>query len=109
MNSLLTSAVLAALLSAAPAYAVAEQPRDHRTTVSTAGLDLASTKGQHRLGLRILHAASSLCETPSAADPLGWKTYIRCRDEAVARTDAQRRAAVASAAAQTDRTIASAR
>lgn len=75
--------------------------------VSTAGLDLATVKGQRRLDLRILHAASSLCETPSAAEPLGWKMYIRCRDEAMARADAQRRGAVASAQARAGKSIAS--
>ncbi|MBC7637037.1 MAG: UrcA family protein [Acetobacteraceae bacterium] len=107
MKKLCVATALAALSFTAPSQAAAEEPREHRTVVSTAGLDLATVKGQRRLTLRILHAASALCETPSAADPLGWKTYISCRDEAMARADTQRRLVVASATARTSKTIAS--
>ena len=107
MKKLCVATALAALSFAAPSQAATEEPREHRTVVSAAGLDLATVKGQRRLNLRIVHAASALCETPSAADPLGWKTYIRCRDEAMARADAQRRLVVAAATARTSKTIAS--
>ena len=107
MKKLCIAAALAALSFTAPWQAATEELREHRTVVSTAGLDLATVKGQRGLNLRIVHAASALCETPSAADPLGWKMHIRCRDEAMARADAQRRLVVAAAKARTGKTIAS--
>jgi UrcA family protein len=66
------------------------QPADTRATVSTAGLDLATADGLRALDLRILHAASALCGTPSAVDVRGRSTYDECRDQARASAAAAR-------------------
>lgn len=73
-------------LIAAPLLAlsgpVLAQPAPARMSVSTAGLDLATPDGVRVLDLRILHAASALCGTPSPADPGGRGKYDVCRDQA---------------------------
>lgn len=81
MKILLMAAAFAALGPAGPAYA---QPAAGTVAVSTAGLDLATPAGRHRLDLRILHAASALCGTPSPADRAGRTAFDTCRAEAIA-------------------------
>ena len=82
---------LAALGLATP---VSAQPVNVRAAASTAGLDLVSPAGLRALDLRILHAASQACGTPSSADARGRIKYDQCRDEARATAVAQRSRAV---------------
>lgn len=78
---------LAALAFASPLSA---QPVNARAAVSTAGLDLGTPDGVRALDLRILHAASALCGTPSSADIRGRAAYDQCRDDARATAAAER-------------------
>ncbi|MBA2919121.1 UrcA family protein [Sphingomonas sp. MAH-20] len=78
---------LALLGLASPSIA---QPADGRVAVSTAGLDLATPAGVRALDLRILHAASAVCGTPSSADPQGRARADRCRDDARAAAASER-------------------
>ena len=83
MKTLLLAASIAALGIASP---VLTQPDTvpARAAVSTAGLDLATAAGRQALDLRILHAASALCGTPSAADRAGRAAFETCRADAIA-------------------------
>lgn len=69
-------------------------PAPRAAVVSTAGLDLGSESGARSLDLRILHAASALCGTPSPADPRGRAAYKACRAEVRASALDQRDRAV---------------
>ncbi|MFD1610763.1 UrcA family protein [Sphingomonas tabacisoli] len=84
----------AALAFASPAHA---QPVAAQTAVSTAGLDLGTARGVRALDLRILHAASALCGTPSPADPRGRQDYDQCRADARATVAAERERLLANA------------
>ncbi len=85
---LVTIALTAATLAVAPP--VAAEPMPARLVVSTAGLDLTTDRGVRTLDLRILHAASELCGTPSPADARGRIKYDDCRAGARAAAVAQR-------------------
>jgi UrcA family protein len=76
---LIPLASLALLGFASPSFA---QPASARLAVSTAGLDLGTPAGVRALDLRILHAASALCGTPSPADPRGRAQTDECRADA---------------------------
>ena len=78
---------LALLSIASPLSA---QPVSARATVSTAGLDLGTVAGVRALDLRILHAASALCGTSSAADPRGPARLDQCRADVRAAAAAAR-------------------
>jgi UrcA family protein len=80
MKSLLITVALG--LAFAGTSPVAAQPATRTAAVSTAGLDLTTAKGQRTLELRLLHTASALCGTPSAADARGRMKYEECRAEA---------------------------
>lgn len=109
MNKLSVIAAVAAMSFAAPAMAATAGTGLHRMVVSSAGLDLATAKGQRMLDLRIMHAASSLCGTPSPADALGWKSFKQCVEAAKAGADEQRRSALASAIARHNDTLTASR
>ena len=97
MKSLFLSLSLAALSVASPAFA---EPAAPRIAVSTAGLDLTTDAGARTLELRILHAATALCGTPSPADARGRVKYDDCRDQARTAAAAGRDRAVALARQQ---------
>lgn len=78
---------LALLALASPSIA---QPAADRIAVSTAGLDLSTPAGVRALDLRILHAASALCGTPSSADPRGAARADQCRADARAAAAVER-------------------
>jgi len=80
MKTILFAAVAAASLSAAPAFAQTQPAPDAATriTVSPAGLDLATAEGRAALDLRVLHAASTACGTPSPADAQGRTRAASC-------------------------------
>lgn len=84
----------AALGVSAPASA---QPAPARLAVSTAGLDLGTAEGARALDLRILHAASALCGTPSSADLRSRARHQACREEARASASAERERLIAEA------------
>ena len=66
-------------------------------SVSTADLDLRTERGARLLDLRILHAASELCGTPSAADPRGVQNRRICKQAVIARSTPQRDRLIADA------------
>jgi UrcA family protein len=103
MKTLLLAASFAALSIARP---VAAQPAAGSLVVSTAGLDLATVRGQRALDLRILHAVSALCGTPSPADARGRVRFDACRANAVASATLERDRAVAMAERRSDVQIA---
>jgi UrcA family protein len=80
----------ASLLLLGLANPVSAQPVGGRMVVSTAGLDLATPAGVRALDLRILHAASALCGTPSPADPQGRARLDQCRADARAAATVER-------------------
>lgn len=89
-------AVSAATFTGSPASA--EPLRSARTlAVNTAGLDLSTEAGVRSLDLRILHAASALCGTPSPADPRGRIKLDECRTQARVAAAAQREQILAAA------------
>jgi len=97
MKSLLITVALGlAFAASSPASA---QLTARTAAVSTAGLDLATAKGQRTLELRLLHTASALCGTPSAADARGRIKYEECRTEARATAADQVRVLAARAGA----------
>lgn len=92
MKTLLLAASFAVLGFTSP---VSAEPAPARAAVSTAGLDLTTEAGRHALDLRILHAASALCGTPSPADGRSRAVYEQCRAEARATGAAERARAIA--------------
>lgn len=103
MKTLLLTASFAAVGIVSP---VSAQPAPARMAVSTAGLDLATAAGQHELDLRILHASSALCGTPSPADGRGRAAYEQCRAEARATAATGRARALALAQQQSPTEVA---
>ena len=98
MKSLIIVAAFAAsLVFANPASA---QSAPGRLTVSTAGLDLTSADGARALDLRILHAASAVCGTPSLTDARGRIKYEDCRAQARTAATVQRDQIFAAARSQ---------
>ena len=100
MKTLLIAAAFIALPLAFGSPASAEPVRA-ATTVSTAGLDLTTSEGVRSLDLRIAHAASDLCGTPSSADARGRVKAADCRAQARADAGTARNRAVALAARPT--------
>jgi len=93
MKTLLSAALVAASLAAAPASAqTADRPA---IAVSHDDLDLGTAEGRAALDLRLLHAARSVCGTPSPADARGRSALDGCVAEARAAAAAQRDAAIA--------------
>jgi UrcA family protein len=90
MKTVLITLALALGTVAAAGPASAEPAALARVAVSTAGLDLTTDKGLRALDLRILHAASEACGTPSPADPRGRVAYEDCRYAARAAAVTQR-------------------
>jgi UrcA family protein len=97
MKILLSSALLAASLLAAPASA--QQPSSAPVTkaVGYADLDLASDSGRRQLDRRIRVAVENACGPTSDVDPAGKNFVRRCRDEAYEAASAQRSIAIAAA------------
>lgn len=85
---LITLAVALGTTVATPSSA--EPVAASRVTVSTTGLDLSTERGVRALDLRILHAASAACGTPSSADPRGRIKFDQCRSDARTAAVAQR-------------------
>lgn len=83
--------LLAAAFAAAPLYA---QPPAPSIAVNAVGLDLATAAGRRTLDLRIVHAVSALCGTPSSADPQGRAKLAACRADAMASASTARDRAV---------------
>ncbi|HEV2570003.1 UrcA family protein [Sphingomonas sp.] len=92
---LITFAFAAAFVSANPA--AAQAPVSRTAAVSTAGLDLSTERGQRALELRIVHASSELCGTPSPADARGRIKLKQCRAELQSSAAEQARILVARA------------
>ena len=93
--------IAAALVAAYPTgQAFAGQPEPARAVISTAGLDLSTEAGVRALDLRILHAASEVCGTPSSADAQGREKRDQCRAEVQASAAPHRARAIALARQQ---------
>lgn len=99
MKSILITVALAASTLAFGSSVSAEPVQ---LAVSTAGLDLSTERGVRTLDLRILHAASALCGTPSPADARGRIKVDECRTEARTAARAQRERILAAARGQVD-------
>lgn len=106
MKTLLITLALALGTSVAASPASAEPAR---VAVSTAGLDLTTDKGVRALDLRILHAASAACGTPSSADARSRIKFDQCRTDARTVAVAQRDRILQAAREQDGLRIASAR
>ena len=91
--------ITAGALKAAPA--LAETPSDNVETyvsyVKTSDLDLASERGQRSLDRRVAQAAREVCGTASDIDLVGQNKARECREDAVAKANAERDAVLAAA------------
>jgi UrcA family protein len=105
MKTFALAAVIAASLSAAPAFAQADSQT--RIVISPAGLDLTTAEGRAALDLRIVHAARSACGTPSSADARGPTKVQACVDEVRLAAAAQRETMIAAAERQARTNLAS--
>lgn len=102
--------LLAAAFAAAPLSAQVPAPAPAiSVAVNAAGLDLATVKGQRALDLRIVHAVSALCGTPSSADAMARAKLATCRSEAMASAAVARDRAVDVAQRKANIEIASSR
>lgn len=99
------AAVVAASLSAAPAFAQNDAPA--RIVISPAGLDLTTAEGRAALDLRIVHAARTACGTPSPADVLGRDKADACVAELRVAANARRDTMIAAAERQARTRLAS--
>ena len=98
-------ALILAGLGTAPA--LAQTGAEPRIAVGYADLDLDTAEGRAALDLRLLHAARTVCGTPSPADARGYARLAQCVAEARAAAAAQRDAAIALAQRQAQSTLAS--
>lgn len=96
----LTSALITAgAIKAAPAFAEAPaaQPPVQIALVPTADLDLSTSAGQHQLDIRLARAAREVCGIASDVDLVGGNDVRKCRDETLAKANAQRAELLAAA------------
>ncbi len=105
MKTFTLAALVAASLTAAPAFA--QTGGETRIVVSHADLDLATARGRATLDLRLLHAARAACGTPSPADARGPAKVADCVAQARIGVAAQREAIIASAERRARPTLAS--
>lgn len=87
----------AALIKGVPALAETA-PAETVAIVHTADLDLASAEGRQTLDRRLKIAARDVCGVASDADLEGKKEVRRCRDQVLARANAQREQILATSA-----------
>ena len=80
--------ITAGIIKGAPA--LAETPQINVSYVHTADLDLSTTTGQRQLDARLSQAAREVCGTASDVDLEGKNQVRRCRNEVLARANAQR-------------------
>lgn len=92
MKSILITTLLAASAAAFTGSPASAEPLHTRAAlaVNTGDLDLSTERGVRTLDLRILHAASALCGTPSPADPRGRIKLENCRADARVTATGQR-------------------
>jgi UrcA family protein len=88
MKTLFIASLLGLAATAAPAQTL---------SVRTADLDLSTAAGVKALDLRILHAASALCGTPSPSDIAGRAKLDDCRAQVRTSAEAARTRAIADA------------
>ena len=96
----LTSALITAgALKAVPAFAEAPAapPPVEVALVQTADLDLSTSAGQRQLDVRLARAARDVCGTASDADLVGANDVRKCRDDTLAKANAQRAELLAAA------------
>ena len=92
----MTKIFLATLLAFTATPALAE-PVVATSTVQTADLDLATSKGQRALDLRLERAVKDVCGIASDADVAGKNEVRRCRAETLAGLASERDQRVARA------------
>lgn len=95
MKTTILAALVAASLSAMPAFA--QDPAPVRVTISPAGLDLTTAEGRAALDLRLVHAVRAACGTPSPADARGQAKAADCLAGARASAATQREVFIAQA------------
>ena len=95
MKTTILAALVAASLSATPAFA--QDPATVRVTISPAGLDLTTAEGRAALDLRVVHAVRTACGTPSPADARGRTKAADCLAEARTAAAEQREVLIAQA------------
>ena len=82
--------ITAAALKTAPALAEPASPAVNVALVHTADLDLSTQAGQRQLDSRLAQAAREVCGTASDVDLEGKNQVRHCRNEVLARANAQR-------------------
>jgi UrcA family protein len=83
--------ITAAALKTAPALAEpVTSPEVNVALVHTADLDLSTQAGQRQLDSRLVQAARDVCGTASDVDLEGKNQVRHCRNEVLARANAQR-------------------
>lgn len=105
MKTTILAALVAASLSATPAFA--QDPAPVRVSISPAGLDLTTAEGRAALDLRVVHAVRAACGTPSPADARGHAKATDCLTEARTAAAEQRNVLIAQATRRTQPTLAS--
>ncbi len=97
MKTILILAAFAAAGLAAPVQAESNALDARTAVVNFSKLDLSSEAGVRALDRRIGAAARTACGTPSSADPEGLRKVKACRADAIASAAAQRDRAIESA------------
>ncbi len=101
IKTLISIALTASALIAAPAVAQSPAAVVTQTTVSYADLNLSSAAGRATLDSRIKGAARSVCGSPKAATLAEHNSINACRDGAISGANAQIEQVLASRGAGT--------
>ena len=90
--ALASALITAGAIKAAPAFAQTPSPEPavQVALVPTADLDLSTTAGQRQLDLRLARAARDVCGVASDSDLVGTNDVRKCRDDVLAKANAQR-------------------
>ena len=96
----MTKTIIAMLLAFTATPALAEAPMIVTSTVQTADLDLATSKGQQILDRRLNQAAKEVCGVASDVDLEGKNEVRRCRADTLASVANERDQRIAAASNQ---------
>ena len=89
--------ITGAAIKAVPAMAQEPEQATKVSFVRTADLDLRSPVGQRQLDHRLANAAREVCGEASDVDVVGKNEVRRCRDETLAKANADRGSILAAA------------
>ena len=96
--ALVSALLTGGLIKAAPALAQTNGQSDIAVSlVRTSDLNLGSAAGQRQLDLRLVHAVREVCGTASDSDLDGKNEVRKCRDETLAKAQAQKTSVMAAA------------